>query len=407
MSILKTIKPLTIIFLATITILSIGCDSAVKEDVTASTGLITGTFTGVNEGSVVILKSYKNDLMVQTGRTTTSADGTFELKPNTSLKMDYHQIMINKKHPIMLLTDSTENLNITAHIPHKNGYLIGATFSGSPSSSLLSDFMDVITPLQDSLTKIETLHKNSTGDDKQAYQAQLISLINDINAIGLAFIKSNPSDLSSLEALKILNPGINGNSFKQVLKDLNETFGNTHTYKKQKQRFNTAHNPRVIPNQPPPAKTPAVKRTKKNNKYAVGVEALDIVMSDPFGNTRRLSDLRGKVVLLDFWASWCGPCRRENPHVVHAYEKYRNHGFEVFSVSLDSDKSKWMRAIQQDGLVWDNHVSDLRGWQNAASKAYGITSIPHTMLIGKDGVIIQTHLRGRMLEEELLKLFGE
>jgi thiol-disulfide isomerase/thioredoxin len=407
MSILKTINPLAIILLATTTILSIGCDSAIKGDVISTTGLITGKFSGVKPGSVVILKSYKNDLLIQNGRTTTSADGTFEIMPNKSLKMDYHQIMINKKHPIILLTDSTENLNITAHIPQKKGYLIGATFSGSPSSALLSDLMDVIIPLQDSLNEIQTLYNSSKGDENLAYQALMISLINDINAKGLAFIKTNPSDLAALEALKILNPGINGNSFKQVLKDLNETFGNTHTFQKQKSRYDSAQQPRVIPNQPPPTKNPAVKRTKKNNKYAVGVKALDIVMSDPSGNTRRLSDLRGKVVLLDFWASWCGPCRRENPHVVHAYEKYKGHGFEVFSVSLDSDKSKWMRAIQQDGLVWDNHVSDLRGWKNAASQAYGISSIPHTMLIGKDGVIIQTHLRGRMLEEELLKLFGE
>ena len=388
-------------------ILSIGCDTVVKEDVTSPTGLITGKFTGVNQGSVVILRSYKNDVMVQIGRTTTAADGTFELMPNNPLNMDYHQIMINKKHPVILLTDSTESLNISAHVPHKNGYLVGATFSGSPSSARLSDFMDVIIPLQDSLTEIQTLYNSSKGDENLAYQALMISLIGELNSVGLKFIKANPSDLSSLEALKMLNPKISGASFKQVLKDLKETFGHTHTYKKQKSRYDTAQQPRVIPNQPPPTKNPSVKRTKKNNKYAVGTEALDIVMSDPYGNTRRLSDLRGKVVLLDFWASWCGPCRRENPHVVHAYEKYKGQGFEVFSVSLDSDKSKWMRAIEQDGLVWDNHVSDLQGWRNAASKAYGISSIPHTMLIGKDGMIIQTHLRGRMLEDELLKLFGQ
>jgi hypothetical protein len=107
MSILKTINPLAIILLATTTILSIGCDSAIKGDVISTTGLITGKFSGVKPGSVVILKSYKNDLLIQNGRTTTSADGTFEIMPNKSLKMDYHQIMINKKHPIILLTDST------------------------------------------------------------------------------------------------------------------------------------------------------------------------------------------------------------------------------------------------------------------------------------------------------------
>jgi len=408
MSILKTIKPLSIIFLASIIVISIGCESTNKEDVKTSNGIITGTFTGVNQGSVVMLRSYNRGVLVQVGRTTTEADGSFEIMPNQPLKMGFHQIMINKKNPIIIITDSTETVNISAHVPEANGYLTGATITGSKSSALLSDFKDVIIPLQDSLSEIQTLYLSTTGDNKLGYEALLISLINDINSAGLEFINSNSSDLSSLAALKTLNPEINGNSFKLVFKDLNETFGNTHTFQKQKLRYDKVLNPRVIPNQQPPAvKTPNVKRTKKNNKYAVGAEALDIVMSDPDGNTRRLSDLRGKVVLLDFWASWCGPCRRENPHVVHAYEKYNSQGFEVFSVSLDSDKSKWMRAIQQDGLVWDNHVSDLRGWKNAASQAYGISSIPHTMLIGKDGVIIQTHLRGIMLENELIKLFGE
>ncbi|MEC7654440.1 MAG: TlpA disulfide reductase family protein, partial [Bacteroidota bacterium] len=91
----------------------------------------------------------------------------------------------------------------------------------------------------------------------------------------------------------------------------------------------------------------------------------------------------------------------------HAYNKYKDRGFEVFSVSLDSDVNRWKAAIAQDGLVWDNHVSDLQSWRNAASQAYGITSIPHTMLLDKEGKIIRTHLRGAQLEQELIKQFGE
>ena len=136
------------------------------------------------------------------------------------------------------------------------------------------------------------------------------------------------------------------------------------------------------------------------------MDAPDIAMMDPAGNQRKLSDLRGKMVLIDFWASWCGPCRRENPNVVRIYNQYKAKGFEIFSVSLDSDKAKWQAAIAQDGLVWDNHVSDLKGWQNGAAQQYGISSIPHTILVGPDGKIVATHLRGPQLEEALKAQFG-
>ena len=136
------------------------------------------------------------------------------------------------------------------------------------------------------------------------------------------------------------------------------------------------------------------------------MDAPDISLPDPSGKNRKLSDLRGKVVLIDFWASWCGPCRRENPNVVRAYTKYKDKGFDIFSVSLDSDGGKWQAAIQQDNLTWKNHVSDLKGWQSAAAKQYGVTSIPHTILLGKDGKIVATHLRGGQLDAMLSELLG-
>ncbi|MCC6459971.1 MAG: TlpA family protein disulfide reductase [Saprospiraceae bacterium] len=136
----------------------------------------------------------------------------------------------------------------------------------------------------------------------------------------------------------------------------------------------------------------------------IGTPAPEISLPGPDGKVRSLSAMKGKVVLLDFWASWCRPCRMANPHVVEMYNKYKGKGFDVFSVSLDrpGQKDAWVAAIQQDGLVWDNHVSDLQFWNSAPAGVYGVRSIPSTFLIDREGKIVALNPRNN-LEEELLK----
>ena len=162
------------------------------------------------------------------------------------------------------------------------------------------------------------------------------------------------------------------------------------------------------------------------NAIAVGQPAPDIDLPSPDGTNYKLSDLKGQVVLLDFWASWCGPCRKENPHVVDVYNRYKNDGFTVYSVSLDGvdtrtaarykqpgqletamqrSKDRWISAIEQDKLPWKYHVSDLKKWEAAPARTYGVRSIPKTFLIDREGKIAAVGMRGaKSIEAEVKKI---
>lgn len=146
------------------------------------------------------------------------------------------------------------------------------------------------------------------------------------------------------------------------------------------------------------------KQVEGAKSFMVGAEAPDFTMNTLEGKPMKLSDLRGKVVLVDFWASWCGPCRKENPNVVRVYHKYKDQGFDILGVSLDRKKEAWEKAIIKDGLPW-HHVSDLKGWKNEAAALYSVSSIPQTILLDKEGKILARNLRGPQLEQRLAQIF--
>lgn len=141
----------------------------------------------------------------------------------------------------------------------------------------------------------------------------------------------------------------------------------------------------------------------------IGNKAPDLVGKTPDGKTMKLSDVKGKLILLDFWASWCGPCRRENPNVVHAYKEYKNKkftngdGFVIFNVSLDKNADSWKKGIQQDKLDWPYHICDFKGWGSKHAGIYGVRGIPANFLIDENGVIVAKQLRGPALEAALNK----
>jgi thiol-disulfide isomerase/thioredoxin len=178
-----------------------------------------------------------------------------------------------------------------------------------------------------------------------------------------------------------------------ILKKVSETFSNT--YGESPMSSNLAKQVYQI----------EVEYNNYLSSSSGSIEAPEIALNNPDGKEIKLSSLRGKYVLIDFWASWCGPCRRESPNVVRMYNKYKDQGFTVFSVSLDQSVEPWKAAIAKDGLVWPNHVSDLLRWDSPLPQLYGFNGIPHTVLVDKEGMIIGTGLRGPSLEQKLKEIF--
>ncbi|XOV68354.1 MAG: redoxin family protein [Fluviicola sp.] len=209
-------------------------------------------------------------------------------------------------------------------------------------------------------------------------------------AVVRAFVQANQNSAALYAIQSIIDPKVDFEGYENITKQLMAGFSESPTVQAEYSKMEKLKEEML-------AKDP----------LAPGKMAPDFTEAMPDGEMLSLSDLRGNVVLLDFWASWCGPCRRENPNVVALYEKYKDKGFTVMSVSLDKDKNKWLNAIEKDNLSWPNHVSDLQFWQSKAAKLYGVSGIPFTVLIDQEGKIIRTKLRGPQLEEELSRILGD
>lgn len=192
-------------------------------------------------------------------------------------------------------------------------------------------------------------------------------------------VDKNPKSLVSLEAVGQLDQNMYYEYHKKVAENLGPAYPNNPFVKNY------------------------VMMVTSQAGVSIGAPAPEIDLPGPDGKNVKLSSLKGKYVLIDFWASWCRPCRMENPNLVNAYAKYKNKGLEIFGVSLDKEKDPWVAAIKQDNLTWIQ-VSDLQFWSSAAARLYNVSSIPKSFLLDKEGKIIATDLRGPLLEEKLAQL---
>lgn len=372
------------------TVFAVGC--TMTSCFSGKEGTISGKIKGA-EGKTIYLESFANNRSIFTDSTVVGSDGSFSIIPAQSLEKDFYRVFISEKEFATVITDSTECPVITADLSDFEKTL---KVNGSPDSEMLRDLETQLRPFIDKemAARKKKMAPGISVEEKDQASQMAVDARKERTDFVKKWLDTHSSTPSALIAVQYLDARADLAVVNKVFADLQSYFGHTTIYRGLKQQI------QMLQKQQPGSEPAPL------SKVSVGQPAPEIAQADPKGKTRKLSDLKGKTVLIDFWASWCGPCRRENPNVVEAYKKYNKDGFEVFSVSLDKTKQSWTDAIEKDGLLWPNHVSDLQWWQSAAAKEYGVQSIPFTVLVDREGKILAHNLRGPQLEERLASIYG-
>lgn len=353
-------------------------NSASKEKPTKSGFVVTGVIKNA-KGSINI-QEITNTGLLFLDSSSILEDGTFEL--NGKVKEKTFCVIRLPKGDLIVVVDSNSNFEITVDADKLEMY----TVKNSAENDDLKKLMDINNASTNDLRKLEEKYAAIYGNNVPP-AAEQDKIRNQFDSI----TRSNEMQLKA--AIEKMNSIVPFFATNYMMPEAEFSFLES-IDKKLFTKFPNSKYALVLHN-----------RVQSMAATALGSVAPEIKLNDPYGKEFALSSLRGKIVMIDFWASWCAPCRKENPKVVALYQKYHDKGFDILGVSLDNNREKWINAINADKLTW-YHVSDLLQWNTPLLKTYNFESIPHTVLIDKEGKIIATKLRGEALEAKLKEIFG-
>jgi thiol-disulfide isomerase/thioredoxin len=362
---------------------------------------ISGTITSPSSGTYIYLDELKSDELRSVDSVKVSDDGRFSFKKEVN-NPSFYLLKSSENNFLTLLVEPGEEITLEVH---NDSLSSPVSLSGSPGSELLVEYNRELRRTINKLTGLNKIYmENSEKPELVKVVSSLDSLaqiyLSEINTYTKKYIDDNITSLVSLVALYqqvapsvyVLNPA---RDMKYFLKVDSSMYSLYPEYEPVVTLHGQVKELASKMEEQPPAETSAVSENK----------APEIALPTPAGDTIRLSSTRGSVVLLDFWASWCAPCRKENPNLVNAYNLYHKKGFQIYQVSLDKTKEAWMRGIEDDQLGKWIHVSDVQYWNSSVVPLYKIESIPSNYLLDKEGNIIASNLRGERLNEVLAELY--
>lgn len=362
---------------------------------------ISGTLESTVSGEYIYLDKLNSNALTSVDSVLIPDNGKFNFKTDID-QSAFYVLKINENNFLTMLLEPGEKISFESHHDSLN---YPENFSGSEGTELMIEYNKTLRKTISKFLGLNEIYmQNSDSPGLPAVIESLDSMaqnyLNEINTYTKAYIDANVTSLASLVALYqqvapnvyVLNPSKDMNYFVKVDSSLSLLYPDYEPVTSLHQQVKEL-----------------VGNTKMESTAAApsgdGTVAPEISLPTPEGDTIKLSSTRGSIVLLDFWAAWCVPCRQENPNLVKAYTNYRKKGFQIYQVSLDKTKEKWVSGIEEDQLGKWIHVSDIQYWNSVVVPLYNIESIPYNLLLDKEGKVIASNLRGEQLQKKLTEIF--